>query len=97
MTRKEEILNIVGNDPIMVQTVEDMIYLEKQLDILRGLPKLRVDETDPMKQKATPAAKMYKEYLQQYINVVKVLLKATGTDAEEEDSPLRKWMKAHVD
>lgn len=95
MTRKEELLEAVNNDVKVVPLINDMVYLENQLDQLRALPKIRVDEVNPAKQKATPAAKMYKEYLQQYVNVVKVVQKAAGIDEVETDSPLRAWLKNH--
>lgn len=97
MDRKEELLKIIENDKTLIPLVTEMVYLEKQLDELRDLPKIKVHPTDKSKQKTTPAAKLYKEYLQQYTNVVKILLRATGTDESEEESPLRKWMNAHVD
>jgi hypothetical protein len=97
MTRKEELLEAVKNDPKVVPLINDMVYLENQLELLRALPKIKVDSERPDHQKATPAAKQYKEYLQQYINIVKVVLRASGTDQTDEESPLRKWMNAHVD
>lgn len=96
MNRKEELLKTIENDKTLVPLVTEMVYLEEQLDELRDLPKIRIHPTDKTKQKITPAAKLYKEYLQQYTNVVKILLRATGTDEAEEESPLRKWMNAHV-
>lgn len=96
MERKEELLKIINNETALVPLVNEMVYLEEQLDMLRELPKIRVHPKDPSKQKATPAAKMYKEYLQQYVNVVKILLKATGTGETDEESPLREWMRQHV-
>lgn len=74
-----------------------MLYLEDQLDELRELPKIKVHPSDPTKQKTTPAAKLYKEYLQQYTNIVRILMKATGIDENEEESPLRRWMNEHID
>ena len=74
-----------------------MVYLEEQLEYLQTLPKIRIHPDDPSKQKATPAAKLYKELLQQYTNIVKVMLRATGSEDIEEDSPLLKWMNEHVD
>lgn len=41
----------------------------------------------------TPAAKQYKEFLQQYTNCIRVLARVTGQDDKEEDSPLRAWAK----
>lgn len=90
--RKKEILNLIENDIKLIPLVDEMIYLEGELDRLRELPKIMVHPKDPSKQKATPAAKLYKEYLQQYVNVIKVLVKSTDIDESEEESPLRKWM-----
>lgn len=97
MTRKEELLDLLNNDITYVPLVNEMVYLEEQLDELRDLPKIKVHPTDKTKQKTTPAAKLYKEYLQQYTNIVRILIRATGADMEDEESPLRKWMNAHVD
>lgn len=93
MDRKKKLLEIIENDSTLVPLVDEIIYLEGELDRLRALPKIRVHPTDPTKQKATPAAKLYKEFLQQYTNCIKVLIRATGTDETEEESPLRKWSK----
>ena len=97
MTRKEELLKLLNNDITYIPLVNEMVYLEDQLDELRELPKIKVHPSDPTKQKTTPAAKLYKEYLQQYTNIVKILMKATGADETEEESPLRRWMNEHTD
>ena len=97
LKRKEELLKLIENDATLIPLIDEMVYLEEQLDYLRGLPKIKVHPNDPSKQKPTPAAKMYKEFLQQYTNIVKILMKATGIDESEEESPLRKWVKKHVD
>ena len=80
---------------VLAPMIDDMVYLESELTVLRELPKIRVDENNPERQKATPAAKLYKEYLQQYTNCVKVIEHAIGDDGSEEESPLRAWAKAH--
>lgn len=97
MSRKEELLNLIESDLTLLPLVDDMVYLEKQLEQLRALPKIKVHPNDPSKQKTTPAAKLYKEYLQQYTNIVRILLRATGTDLEDDESPLRRWMNEHID
>jgi hypothetical protein len=97
MTRKEELLKLLNNDITYIPLVTEMVYLEDQLDELRELPKIKVHPEDKTKQKTTPAAKLYKEYLQQYTNIVRILMKATGVDESEEESPLRKWMNEHID
>lgn len=97
MTRKEELLEAVHGNTLLIPLVSDMVYLEDQLEYLQTLPKIRIHPDDPSRQKATPAAKLYKELLQQYTNIVKVMLRATGSEDIEEESPLRKWMNEHVD
>lgn len=97
MSRKEELLKVIENDVTLIPLVTEMVYLEDQLNELRELPKIKVHPTDKTKQKTTPAAKLYKEYLQQYTNIVRILMKATGTDESDEESPLRKWMNEHTD
>lgn len=94
--RKEELLKLLNNDVTYVPLINEMVYLEEQLDELRELPKIKVHPEDKTKQKTTPAAKLYKEFLQQYTNIVRILMKATGADEVEEDSPLRKWINEHV-
>ena len=96
MGRKEELLKLLNNDVAYKPLVTEMVYLEGQLDELRALPKIKVHPTDKSKQKMTPAAKLYKEYLQQYTGIVRILMRATGVDEIEEESPLRKWMNEHV-
>ena len=96
MDRKKELLDLIKNDSSLVPLIDEVVYLEEQLDYLRSLPKIKVHSKDPSKQKPTPAAKMYKEFLQQYINAIKVLLKATGVENENEESPLRRWMNERL-
>lgn len=96
MSRLEELLKVINHDITYIPLINEMVYLEEQLDELRALPKIKVHPEDPTKQKTTPAAKLYKEYLQQYTNIVRILMKATGADENEEESPLRKWINEHT-
>ena len=58
-----------GIDKGMLDIIRPLItetaYLEGELSTLRALPKLRVHPSDPQRQQTTPAAKLYKELLQQ--------------------------------
>lgn len=74
-------------DPLITETA----YLEHELDHLRALPKIRVHPSDPNRQQSTPAAKLYKELLQQYTNCIKVLCGVLHREAPEQESPLRQW------
>ena len=93
LERKEELMKLVNdsNRTTILPLIDQMIYLETQLDYYRTLPMINVNPENPMQQKATPAAKLYKEFLQQYTNVVKVISRITTNENEQDESPLRKW------
>lgn len=98
-TRIRELQAIfAGIDDGMRQMVQPLIaetaYLEGELDSLRKLPKIRVHPTDPQRQQATPAAKQYKEFLQQYTNCIKTLTNVLRREEPEEESPLRQYLEA---
>lgn len=96
MDRQEELLKAINENELLIPLVKEMVSLETQLDELRELPKIRIHPKDPSRQKTTAAAKLYKELLQQYTNIVKIMLRATGAEDAEEESPLRKWMNEHI-
>lgn len=91
--RKNELLKMLDNDIVYLPLVDDVIFLENQLSQLKKLPFIKVNPNNQTQQKATPASKQYKELLQQYLNCIKVLARATGQDLDDEESPLRKWVK----
>ena len=73
--------------------ISEMCFLEDCLTDLRQKPFLAVNPKNPAQQRQTPAAKQYRELLQQYTNIVKIMLKITGAAETEEESPLRAFMK----
>lgn len=100
MSRKDELVEYLcrsENDRlIIIPLLDEMLFLENRMEQLKELPFIQVHPEDPMKQRATPAAKQYKELLQQYANIIKVVSKRDdGKDADEE-SPLRQWVKRYV-
>ena len=95
--RKQLLLKIVDNNEIFLRLIDEVIYLEGQLVELKKFPFIKTNPNNPLQQKATPAAKLYKEFLQQYNNCIKLLAKATGQDENDEESPLRKWAKSRKD
>lgn len=97
MDRTEELRKLVENDSTYFPLIDHLIYLENELDRLVKLPKIKINPKNTEQQKATPAAKLYKEFFQQYINGLKALSKASGSDDEREESLLNKWVKSHVD
>lgn len=96
--RRSELLKILNdaNNSVVSPLIDEILYLEEQLNFLRGLPKIRVNPADNSQQKITPAAKLYKEYLQQYLNAIKLLSGVTNTDIDTDESPLRKWANQKI-
>lgn len=104
MSRYDEVLNLVPEDSrdLVKDVVEEIIFLEGKLEELKKLPFIQVHPSDPNVQRNTPAGKMYKEFLQQYINCVKVIEGVIYRDKrlegdEVEESPLRKWFREYDD
>lgn len=96
-TREKELFNYIGQDINYYPLIKNVVELEEELEALRKLPKLKTHPKDLTKQKALPAAKQYKEFLQQYINGLKVLQRAAGVEDHEEESPLRRWINGHLE
>lgn len=96
--RREELLNLVkeSDRETAAPLIDKMIFLELKLEELQRLPMIRVNPRNPEQQKVTPAAKQYKEFLQQYTNILKIVLHLVGSENTEEDSPLRAWADMHL-
>lgn len=104
MNRHDELMELIPDDSkdLVNEVVEEIIFLEDKLEELKKLPFLEIHPKDNAKQRNTPASKMYKELLQQYINCIKVVEGVIYRDKRLEgetieDSPLRKWFKDHAD
>lgn len=104
MDRYDELVTIIPEDSmeLVKSIIDDIVFLEYQLEELKKLPFIEVNSRNPMKQRSTPASKLYKEFLQQYINCIKmieyVIYKERSLEGEDvEESPLRKWFNSHVD
>lgn len=92
--RKKELIEYCckkGNETLIEPLVDQLLFLETKLEELKKLPFIKVNPNNPNQQKSTPAQKQYKELLQQYTNVVKVLSSASGHEQEDPESPLRKY------
>lgn len=97
MNRKEELMKIFADmddiKEIITPMIEDVVFLEEKLIELRKLPFIRVNPKNDADQKATAAAKQYKEFLQQYNNCIKILTSVLNKNASEDESPLRSFLK----
>lgn len=96
MDRKAELIKLVNNSnsAVLMPLIDKMLYLENQLECLEQLPMIKIHPDRPEIQKATPASKLYKEFLQQYTNLVKVVARITDDENSKETSPLREWVKS---
>ena len=101
MARYDELMAAVCQDDAdrttYGQLVRKCVLLEEKMEYLESLPHIVVHPADPTKQKTTPAHKQYKELLQQYGNIIRILSRAGGTDEGGEESPLRAWAKARAE
>ena len=102
MDRREELIKIIPEDSLELvsSVIDDVVFLEGRLEELKKLPFIQVHSQDASKQRSTPAAKQYKEFLQQYINCIKmieyVIYKDKRLEGDQvEESPLRKWFNAN--
>lgn len=104
MSRREELIALIPEDSVELvnDIIDQVVFLEDKLSELKKLPFIQVHPNDPNVQRNTPASKMYKEFLQQYINCIKVIESIIYRDKrlegdEVEESPLRKWFKEYDD
>ena len=97
MTRKQELLKVFNDiedvKEVITPLIDDVVFLEDRLKELRQLPFIRINPNNSAEQKATPAAKQYKEFLQQYNNCIKILCSTLNKNAIEDESPLRAFLR----
>ena len=98
--RKEELLKAFEDmddmKAVVWPLIDDVVFLESRLVALRKLPFLRINPRDPSVQQTTPAAKQYKELLQQYNNCIKILCGVLRKGDLEEESPLRAFVRENL-
>lgn len=98
--RKDELLSIINksgsqNDIKAKRLVEEVIFLEEQMEQLKAMPFIEVNQKNPVQQRPTKASAMYIKLLQQYNNSLRLLFRLSGDIGEsDEESPLRKWVKS---
>ena len=67
ITRCEELTKLCesldeSTQKIVGRVIHEIVFLEDQLENLRQLPFIEVNPKNPSQQRATPAAKQYKEF-----------------------------------
>lgn len=90
MSRLEELKGLFENveedkQKLAQQLIEEAGFLEGRLEELRKLPFIKVHPDNPELQKRTEASKLYKEHIQSYCNVIKILNGILQKNSIEED------------
>ena len=98
MKRIEKLRKIfenVDNDKrqVIEPLLDEVVFIETRLAELRKLPMIRVHPKNPARQETTPAGKQYKEYMQSYLNALKVLQTTLYRAGETGESPLIKALR----
>lgn len=100
MTRKEELIKYYcktdADKCLIVPVIDEILFIESQLDTLKSLPFIKVNPNNPEMQKATPASKLYTQLTAQYNSAVRTLVSLSGGDGSGEDSPLREWARKYA-
>lgn len=72
---------------LVLRLLAEVVYLEERMEELKKLPFLHIHPKNPALQKLTPAAKLYKECSQSYMNAIRILLsilRKVETSAQDE-------------
>ena len=66
--------NVDGDQKQLVdRLLDEVVFLETQMSEMKKLPFVNVNPNNPAQQKITPAAKLYKECSQSYMNAIRIL------------------------
>lgn len=82
------------NNYVLVESIiSEMVFVEERLKYLKTLPFIKVHKEKKELQKATPAAKQYKELMQNYLYMNKMLVALINKINFEEDDAFSKFLK----
>ncbi len=71
----DEIFQNVDDDQkqLINRLLDEVVFLEEKMTELKKLPFVNIHPKNPAMQKITPAAKLYKECTQSYMNAIRIL------------------------
>lgn len=67
--------------------IDECVYCEEQLAKIRKMPQISVNPRNKNQMRITPAARLYKSYMQSYMNAIRVLvnvLRKVETTAQDD-------------
>lgn len=80
------------NERVLVdRLLDEIVFLEERMTELKKMPFISVHPKKPTLQKVTPAAKLYKECSQSYMNAIRILESILRkTESSEQDDLLKR-------
>lgn len=103
MTRKEELLNIIGDSALLIPVVDEIVFIENQIKEMQERAEreggfYKYNKNNPeLKKPDRDAERRYKDLSQMHDSKLRLIARITDTGESEEDSPLRIWMKEHIE
>lgn len=102
MSNRREELNQIFKDidktekQLIDKLLDEIVFLEEQMINLKKVPFIKINPKNQSQQKITPAAKLYKECSQSYMNAIRILLnslrKVESSAADELLQRLKEFM-----
>ena len=98
MERKDELMNLFkdvdeNQKKLVERLVDEVVYIENELDMLKKLPVIRVHQKNSSRQEMTPAGKLYKDMAAQYMNAIRILSSVLKGSAGDEYDPVAEFME----
>lgn len=90
MSKYDEIIKDLpdASQRVLKEVINQIEQVEEELATLSTLPKIRISKTNPTKQEITPAHKAYRDYLNLYMNLMKIILSELHKNNIDDDSDL---------
>lgn len=97
ITRREKLDEIFkevdeNKKELIKPLLDDIVFLEEQMEELKKLPFIQVHPKDKTKQRTTKAAKLYKEHSQSYMNAIRMVYSMINGH-EIDDDPVQKFLE----
>lgn len=70
----EKVFENFNDKELINQVINEVVFLEEQLNYLKRLPMIKVNPKNKSQSKMTESAKLYQKFLQQYNNDIKILI-----------------------
>lgn len=96
--RKEELVKLFENvdesqRKLVNRLIDEVIYIENTVADLKKLPFIRVHPKDCSKQEITPAGKLYKDMIAQYMNAIRILCSLLSKANSDDYDPVAEFME----